>query len=609
MPVHLNVRQIREALYGQMQTRAKLPETSARQRLAGRLFHECFAALILSLCESPEHRQRRWTAEVLEQALYERHFGPRLIEHLVHFRNDTRCVREFWAACRHMCAWLAGLMESATSSRAELVFHPEEAFSMELVSPHWSDTVVLSGVADLVLRFETLPYWCLVELKFSRSLPELDLAQACLYYMMARKALPTPIGKLALIRFSPEPSETLFDEKELSAVQNRLIEWIGTLAGVRNARSQASSKAPPPVDEKILEQAGRIEEIFHEYGLQVHRCGEPIPGPCFVRYPIRLGKGVKIGAVQKTAAEIQHRLGVQTPPLIHLSEGQVFVDLQRTDRRIIHFRDVLGQVRKSGVARGCSRIMLGVDLFNRLHTADLAQPEHAHFLIAGTTGSGKTEWLRAALAGLIATNSPKTLRLVIIDPKRNGFSDLQDSPFLWNDSALVYPDEQPAADVLAALAEEMDRRYRRFEQAQVEHVDAFNHTNDPPLPRIVCVCDEYADLIHRDRQERKTIESRINRLGQKARSAGIHLLIATQQPSRQIVRGTLDANLPARIGFKMNRDIESKMVLNQRGAEHLLGAGDMLFKSIGEIKRLQAPLMRPEERLQFFAGNFYRNGR
>ena len=606
MPVHLNVRQIREALYAEIGTRAKLPEPSVRQRLAGRLFHECFAALILSLSESPEHRQGRWTSGLLEQELYERHFGPRLIEHLVHFRNDTRCVRDFWTSCHNMCVWLAGLMESAETSRAELVFHPEEAFSMELSMPHWSDTVMLSGVADLVVRFETIPYWCLVELKFSQGLPELDLAQACLYHMMAQKALPAPVGKLALVRFSPEPSETLFDEKDLFGVRIRLIEWIGKLAGVRNARSQGLTKAPEPCNEKIVEQAGRIEEIFHEYGLQVRRGGEPIPGPCFIRYPIRLGKGVKIGAVQKTAAEIQHRLGVETPPFIHLSEGQVFVDLQRPDRQIIHFRDVLGQLRKSGIGRGCSRIMLGVDLFNRLHTADLAQPEHAHFLIAGTTGSGKTEWLRAALAGLIATNSPKTLRLVIIDPKRNGFSDLQGSPFLWNDSALVYPDEQPAADVLAVLADEMDRRYRRFEQVQVEHLDAYNQTHDPPLPRIVCVCDEYADLINRDREERKTIEARINRLGQKARSAGIHLLIATQHPSRQIVRGTLDANLPARIGFKMNRDIESKMVLNQRGAEHLLGAGDMLFKSIGEVKRLQAPLMRPEERLRFFAGNFYR---
>ncbi len=608
MPIHLNVRQIREALHKEIGARSKLPEPSAQQRLAGRLFHECFAALILSLTEAPEHRPERWKADLLERELYERHFGPRLIEHQVHFRNDTRCVRDFWTACRNMCAWLAGLMESAASNRVELLFHPEEAFSMELASPHWSDTVVLSGVADLVVRFQTLPHWCLVELKFSRSLRDLDLAQACLYHMMARKAMPAPVGTLALVRFSPDLSETLFDEKDISRIHPRLIEWIGKLAGVRNARPQPSTPVHEPPDEKMEEQAKRIEEIFHEYGLQVSRGGEAISGPCFIRYPIRLGKGVKIGAVQKTAAEIQHRLGVDTPPYIHLSEGQVFVDLQRADRRIIAFRDVLGQLRKSGICRGCSKIMLGVDLFNRLHTADLSQPEHAHFLIAGTTGSGKTEWLRTALAGLIATNSPKTLRLVIIDPKRNGFSDLQGSPFLWNDSALVYPDEQSAADVLAALADEMDRRFRRFEQeVQVDHLDAFNQTVDPPLPRIICVCDEYADLVNRDREERKTIEARINRLGQKARSAGIHLLIATQHPSRQIVRGTLDANLPARIGFKMNRDIESKMVLNQRGAEHLLGAGDMLFKSIGEPKRLQAPLMRPEERARWFSGNFYRD--
>jgi DNA segregation ATPase FtsK/SpoIIIE-like protein len=251
-------------------------------------------------------------------------------------------------------------------------------------------------------------------------------------------------------------------------------------------------------------------------------------------------------------------------------------------------------------------VLLGVDLSNCLYTADLSEPENAHLLVAGTTGSGKTEWLRCVIAGLIMTNTPQTLRLVIIDPKRSGFSELQTSPFLLHTKALVYPDEQNAAAVLGDLAEEMDRRYKHFEKSHTDGIDDYNRSGSPPLPRIVCICDEYADLINRDREERKHIESRINRLGQKARSAGIHLVIATQHPSRQIVKGTLDANLPARVGLKMNRDIESKMVLNQRGAEHLLGNGDMLFKNIGEPIRLQAPLMSAEERHRIFSSNFYR---
>jgi energy-coupling factor transporter ATP-binding protein EcfA2 len=607
MPVHLSVSQIREALFAAVSKTGKIPQPSAQQRLAGRLFHECFAALICSLSESSGFSSARQPLETLEKMLYERYLGPRLTTHLVYLRKHTACVRNLWIACRNMCKWLSELMQSAASQRIELVFHPEEAFSMTLSMPHWSDTIILSGVADLMLSFDQRPQWCLVELKLSQSVPELDLSQACLYHLMASQQMPEAPGKLALVRFCPEKSETLLEEAQLVHVRPRLIEWIGRFAGVRDeGLRQSSVVASRSFGTDILQQAIRIEEIFHEYGLQVTRSGEPIVGPSYIRYPIQLGKGVKIGAVQKTATEIQHRLGLQSSPFIHLSAGQVFVDLQRNDRQIVWFRDVLTQLRKTGASGGCSRVLLGVDLSNCLYTADLSEPENAHLLVAGTTGSGKTEWLRCVIAGLIMTNTPQTLRLVIIDPKRSGFSELQTSPFLLHTKALVYPDEQNAAAVLGDLAEEMDRRYKHFEKSHTDGIDDYNRSGSPPLPRIVCICDEYADLINRDREERKHIESRINRLGQKARSAGIHLVIATQHPSRQIVKGTLDANLPARVGLKMNRDIESKMVLNQRGAEHLLGNGDMLFKNIGEPIRLQAPLMSAEERHRIFSSNFYR---
>src|SRR5207302_3159463 len=129
-----------------------------------------------------------------------------------------------------------------------------------------------------------------------------------------------------------------------------------------------------------------------------------------------------------------------------------------------------------------SAVPVGVDLFRRLVCADLAKPEHAHLLVAGTTGSGKSEWLRLAVAGLISTNTPETLRLLVIDPKRNAFHALRESPFLWK--PLVFPDDQPPADCLVALAEEMDRRYRMFDGA-----DSFQQLvakSAEALPRIVC---------------------------------------------------------------------------------------------------------------------------
>jgi len=162
----------------------------------------------------------------------------------------------------------------------------------------------------------------------------------------------------------------------------------------------------------------------------------------------------------------------------------------------------------------------------------------------------------------------------------------------------VFPDDQPVAEALNDLADEMDCRYRMFDGA-----DSFQQVvekSERPLPRIVCVCDEYRDLINRNRQERKLIEAQICRLGAKARAAGIHLILATQEASRDTIKGPLDANIPARVGLKMGKDMESRMLLSQSGAENLLGHGDLLFRDIGLPRRLQAPLLSEANRAEIF---------
>ena len=217
-------------------------------------------------------------------------------------------------------------------------------------------------------------------------------------------------------------------------------------------------------------------------------------------------------------------------------------------------------------------------------------------MAAGTTGSGKSEWLRSAIAGLIVTNTPETLRLLIIDPKRNAFHALRNSSYLWK--PLVFPDEQPAAEVLQDLAAEMDRRYRQLDGAD-SHAQLVARS-DVPLPRIVCVCDEYRDLISRSREERKQIEEQICRLGAKSRAAGIHLILATQEPRRETIKGPLDSNIPARVGLWMQKAQESRMLLSEAGAEKLLGHGDLLFKDAGPPRRLQAPLLTEADREAIF---------
>jgi DNA segregation ATPase FtsK/SpoIIIE-like protein len=211
-------------------------------------------------------------------------------------------------------------------------------------------------------------------------------------------------------------------------------------------------------------------------------------------------------------------------------------------------------------------------------------------LVAGTTGSGKTEWLRVAIYGLIRSNTPKTLRLVLIDPKRTAFNEFADSPYLMTPESLVFPDGQPVGDVLKELVQEMERRYVLFQKAGVDNVNQFTGSTRQLLPRIVCVCDEYYALIAGDSKKRKELEMQVSLLGAKARAAGIHLILATQQPSREVVKGVLDSNIPARVGLMMVKREESKMLLGQAGAENLLGKGDLLFRDIGDPIRLQAPL-------------------
>jgi S-DNA-T family DNA segregation ATPase FtsK/SpoIIIE len=149
-----------------------------------------------------------------------------------------------------------------------------------------------------------------------------------------------------------------------------------------------------------------------------------------------------------------------------------------------------------------------------------------------------------------------------------------------------------------ALVDEMENRYRAFQAAGVDHLAEMQRSG-ARLPRIVCICDEYADLLFAGRKE---IEERIRRLGQKARAAGIHLVLAVQQPSREIVKGALQANIPARVGLRVTSRIESNMLLDRGGAEDLLGNGDLLFKDIGDPVRLQGLYLPPDERRAVFGG-------
>ncbi|MFN7999983.1 MAG: FtsK/SpoIIIE domain-containing protein [Acidobacteriota bacterium] len=621
MAVTLSVSEVRAAIYRAAQTDSEPGAGATSTVLLGQLFHEVFAALIgpddtrnfHAAIDEIEPQPEEWVRALIKHA-YQHLVGPRLRQQqaLLHHRSEQ--VLTLWDSVQELCVWLADLLwQLRAQGDDELslskTLRVEPSLSCELLEPGWTDAVRLTGIADALWRLPESRAWCVVELKTGSTAPEADLAQACLYHLILAAVGEPDLGTLALIRFSPQREEQLFAAVQLTETQARLKELVGRLAGVlpdaQTEKHQPPALSPslsPSLSKEHQQLGEQILHVLREYGAEVSPDGATVMGPTFLRFPVTLGARVKLRAVEQLAKELQVRLRLDAPPRIGTENGSVVIDVQRPDRQAVLFAQICGQLPVGDPLLGNAQTPLGVDLTGSLRLLDFAQPEDAHLLVAGTTGSGKSEWLRTALAGLLLTNTPDTLRLLLIDPKRNAFHALRNSPFLWR--PLVFPDEQPetrpVVRVLQELADEMERRYQLLGEHGDDSLASYVRRIGQPLPRIFCVCDEYADLILADRTTRRAIEQQITRLGQKARAAGIHLILATQQPSREIIRGVLDANIPARVGLKMQKAIESKMLLNFSGAEMLLGRGDLLFRDVGEPVRLQGAYLPPEEAEQIF---------
>ncbi len=619
VPVPLQVRDVRAVIYkaagGPQAAGGGSPSTS----LLGRIFHDVFGDLVgpditrnfHAAIDEAEPEFDEWRRGLVTH-IYHNLVGPRLRQHQAVLHHFTDRVLTFWDAVQELCQWLTELLwqlrEGGDEELASADFiRVEQQLVLEIREPGWTDSVRITGIADAIWRMPDTKQWCVVELKTGRNAPEADLAQVCLYHLMLHAAGEQTTGALALVSFEPQRHERLFSSSELTEAQTILKNLIGKLAGVDpDADSESNVRIlninelgiASSVSPEHAQLGARLVSTLKEYSAEVKLDRNVIAGPTFLRFPVTLGPRVKLRSVERLAKEIQVRLELDAPPRIGTEGGQVVIDVQRRDRQTVLFSKIRSQLPDPDPLLGGSQAPIGVDLTGRLRLIDFAQPEDAHLLVGGTTGSGKSEWLRSVVAGLILTNTPATLQLLVIDPKRNVFHSLRESPFLYR--PIVYPDEQPVVQLLSDLANEMDRRYQLLGEHGDDSLSGYIKRTGQSIPRIFCICDEYADLISGDRQMRREIEQEIVRLGQKARAAGIHLMIATQHPSREIIKGVLDSNIPARVGLKMQKAIESKMLLNYSGAEVLLGRGDLLFRDVGEPVRLQGAYLRPEEAEEIF---------
>jgi hypothetical protein len=588
-PAELSVARIRQALW----EASDRPHTGGGPTaLAGRLFHETAAGLLSGPASwktaLPEDRLDDWRA--LRRHAYERLLGPRLAAERAAVAESGREVLLLWQAITEFCQWLSELLLAAKESGWPVTkdwLAAETPLERTFQEPGWSRAVRVRGVADALVRDPRTGRWCVIEFKLGEAAGAVDLGQATLYQML----LGAAASDLALVRFLPERRESVLSAGDLEAAGRKLLDLIGRLAEV----------TPRPAgDEEDYRALGkRILAVFESFGLRAALVGEPAVGPTFVRYEVAPGRGVAVKKFMTRAEDLGVQLA-QPTPMVHIEEGRLVVDVARKNRELVPFSRVVEALPALDPLFGSARVPLGADLNNRLHAISLGEADSPHMLVAGTAGSGKTEWLRCAIAALILSNTPETLRLVLMDPKRLAFHELAGSPFLWHEQALLYPPEGSPLEQLERLIDEMEARYRLFEQARTDDLASWIKRERRPMPRIVCVIDEFADLMAH-RQLKKEFERSIVRLGAKARAAGIHLILATQHPDAKTVTPSLQANLSVRVCMKTATWQQSLVALKERGAERLLGNGDLLFSRGGPAWRYQAPYLAEAERRRIFS--------
>lgn len=348
-----------------------------------------------------------------------------------------------------------------------------------------------------------------------------------------------------------------------------------------------------------LEEMSRLVELrLNDFGVEV-KVVAVHPGPVVTRFELQLAAGTKVSKITGLAKDLARSLSVISVRVVEVIPGKsvIGLELPNVHRETVRLSEILSSKRYQQ-AKSPLTLALGKDIAGHPVVADLGKMPH--LLVAGTTGSGKSVGLNAMLLSLLYKATPKELRLILIDPKMLELSIYDGIPHLLTP---VVTDMKDAANALRWCVAEMERRYKLMASLGVRNIAGYNAKIDEAdkrgapivdpfwnpamslepeplqeLPNIVVLADEFADMMM---VVGKKVEELIARIAQKARAAGIHLILATQRPSVDVITGLIKANVPSRIGFNVSSKVDSRTILDQAGAEQLLGHGDMLYLPSG----------------------------
>ncbi|MBD9483857.1 DNA translocase FtsK 4TM domain-containing protein [Pseudomonas sp. PDM14] len=411
-------------------------------------------------------------------------------------------------------------------------------------------------------------------------------------HMSERESRTAPVIAPPPAPKAPEPSKRVLKEKQVQLFEDSAV--AGTLPPI--SILDAAEKKQKQYSPESLEAMSRLLEIkLKEFGVEV-MVESVHPGPVITRFEIQLAAGVKVSRISGLAKDLARSMAIISVRVVEVIPGKttVGIEIPNEDRQIVRFSEVLSSPEYDD-AKSPVTLALGHDIGGKPVITDLAKMPH--LLVAGTTGSGKSVGVNAMILSILFKSTPEEARMIMIDPKMLELSIYEGIPHLL---CPVVTDMKEAANALRWSVAEMERRYKLMAAMGVRNLAGFNRKvkdaeeagtplSDPlyrresmqdeapllkTLPTIVVVVDEFADMMM---IVGKKVEELIARIAQKARAAGIHLILATQRPSVDVITGLIKANIPTRMAFQVSSKIDSRTILDQGGAEQLLGHGDMLY--------------------------------
>ncbi len=334
------------------------------------------------------------------------------------------------------------------------------------------------------------------------------------------------------------------------------------------------------VDKEVYYKISKqLEQKLKNFGVSGKVVGIS-PGPVVTTYEYAPAPGIKINKIVGLADDLALGLKAQSVRVVGSVPGKAAlgIEIPNANRKIVYIRELLASEKYMANSSKLS-IVLGLDVVGNAEIAVLSKMPH--LLIAGATGAGKSVAINTIISSILFNATPEEVRFLMIDPKRIELSGYEGIPHLLHP---VVVEPKMASRALQWAVREMERRYRQLEEAKVKSFDSYNEVAEEKLPYIVIIVDELADLMM---VASKDVESCIARLAQMARAAGIHLILATQRPSVDVLTGLIKANFPTRISFKVSSKVDSRTIIDTSGAEHLLGAGDMLYLPPGSSRLLR----------------------